>query len=62
MTILLLIVAILGWVLAALCFAGIVFLSVALAAQEAKFSEQIISLKRAEERANLMRSRGKFNN
>lgn len=57
MTLLFLVLAILGWSATALCVVLIVFLSVAFAAQEARFAEQINDLKKSQDGAILLKSR-----
>lgn len=57
MTIFLLVLAIFGWLAAFISFALVIFMSVAFAAQEAKYSEKINDLKKSHESAILMKYR-----
>lgn len=60
MTIVLLIIAIAGWVAAFACFIMLIMAALAMAAQEQKFAEEIETLKKPEERDILIWQKRNF--
>lgn len=62
MTIVLFLIALVGWAAAIFCFLALVLAAFTISSQEARFREEFANLKQTYERANLMRTRGKPNN
>lgn len=59
MTLVLFILATIGWIFAIVCFLMLVLAAFTISAQEARFREEFDNLKKTYERANVIRSRGK---